>query len=233
VEAFFHHVLLDQLLELMGRHIQIFQPLPGAFHQLYSSLADIFNGAVLERLIIVDGNQIFLLAGHQLGGINREQYFILFDSLPGFFDIQLFNPPLDLGVDAVQQFFIIGYPAHRPDLSVQHLFLRDCRPDPDVLLDHRINGHRTGRFPGGPVSIGIDGDIIHAHLVLGRRGRGDRRIHRIAVKQNFRLTLCAFGFLNRGGRLLFIGGSIPVSAGQPCQQGEHNQKWRYNFLFFH
>ena len=57
----------------------------------------------------------------------------------------------------------------------------------NVLNRDGVDLYCTGRFITVATIIGIDGKVIHAHLILGKYGRGDGRVHWIAPEQHFTL----------------------------------------------
>ncbi len=131
-------------------------------------------------------------------------------------------------MQAGDQFFIIIHAGHTLHFAGQGFPHGQGRAYTDVLYRDRVDSHCTRRFVSGLIPTGIDRDIIHAHIILGRDGGGDLRIHRVTVKQRFALTVRLGTLPILSWRLLL--GCQPVAPASAQRQSDDGNAYG---LFIH
>ena len=209
-----------QLANLVRRHVQQLQPLARRAQQVERALAHVREGAVLQRFRVLQRQQVFLLAGHELRRIDGEQHRVRFHRRARVAHEHLFHPAGHLRVQAGEPLLVIGDAAGGLDQSRDGALLGPGRAHADGLHHGGVDHHRSGRGAAAAIQVlGIDGDVVHAHLVLGRHRRGDARVHRIAVEQ--RLAL-GFG-LRAGAGCRALAGQPVARANAGKQHGQDDE----------
>ncbi len=118
--------------------------------------------------------------------------------------------------------FVVFDPANRLHVAGQCSPLRSGCSNADRLRRYGVDAHCAGRSSVAGV-VGINGNVVHAHLVCrGYRGRNGR-IHRITVKQGLVRDRAVAYF-----RRFFATGAKPVADG--CADEQRGQNCRYRVL---
>ena len=108
-------------------------------------------------------------------------------------------------MQACQALLVEIDPPQAVEIARQLLHLGGGSADADVLHGDRIDGDGASRFSATTAAIGVDGNIVHPHLVFHEDGGGDGRVHGVAPEEHLALTLRC----RRLGRLLRRWRGIP------------------------
>ena len=186
-------------------HVEQLQASAGGGQQVLTPPAHLGQGGLGEARRGLARPQELLLRGEQLGGVERQQRLAGLHELAGRTDVELFDPAGDLGLHAADAGLVrhhdpggAGGAGERAPLGHGRLHPGEPHPLPRDL-DRRMPRDPAGG--GAPQLIGVDGHVVHAHLVLGRHRRGDGRIHGMTIEEDLasgRLSL------RGGGGLLFL-----------------------------
>ena len=87
-------------------------------------------------------------------------------------------------MDHGQALFVKGNPGRSGNESAHGSLHGHAGANAHFLDQNRINFYRSRRSCG-VVVVRVDGNIVHAHIIFGRNGRGNGRVHGIAVKKWF------------------------------------------------
>ncbi len=174
------------LLDLGVAQVPEFQPLAGRCYQRVTLLDRVPKRAVLQHVLALQGQKVFLLRRQHLRAVERQQSLPFLNDLAGEIDEDLLDPALHPGVNAGDAGFVKGDLANGPEgmdpgpgfnFAVTHA-------DQLLLLGTDLNGaHRHG---GGLVRIHrfqfIPGLGVEPRLIGGIVG-----ILRVAVVQELSL----------------------------------------------
>jgi len=176
-------------------HVEQAQPLAGARHQPLGGLPDLGVGAAAEDVAVLEGEEILLGAGDDAGRVDLEEHLPALDRLPGLVDVQPLHPALDLRAEAGDAALVVVHTADGDDAPRQGAVLGARGAHPDVLHHHRIDLDRARGLVPALALVGVDRDVVHAHLVLRGHRRGDARVHRMPVEQDLALLLLGLGLV--------------------------------------
>jgi hypothetical protein len=187
----------DQRVLRTGRagNLPVAQPFASGFRQTAGALAGRrigIAGALLERL----GNAQFLLGGDQLRAIDGEQRLPLADRITGSAHLQPLDPAFEAWRDVVNPALVDLHPADRAQRRIQGAFFGTRGLDAECLDTRRADLDDAAAV--GFV-VFVDRDVVHAHRILLRFGRGIGQPHRIAVVEELAFVLA--GGRGRGGRI--------------------------------
>ena len=184
-----------QLLDLMGGHVQQLETLTGTVQQRTGRAAALRRGGLTQGFPIGQGDEKLPLRRHQFGGVQGQEDLVALDFGTGLVDAQALDPTGSLGMQACQVAFVQVHLAQGSDRVGQIAPFHLGHAHTDVLHDHRVDLHRAHRLARVLFLVRIDGDVIHAHLVLGRHRRSDGRIHGVAVVKDLALLLFGLGLV--------------------------------------
>ncbi len=145
-------------------------------------------GASLHALRELLGGEELLLGLNQLGRVDVEERLAALDRLAHVVHVDLLDEARVLGRDRDHLLLVVLEVADGADLARDRAPRDRCGLDVHVLDDHRVDGDhrpvRSGLPPGGAHLVGVDRHVVHAHVVLARHRRGDRRVHGTAVEED-------------------------------------------------
>ena len=173
------------------------EPRPSRFHQSLGMKPGVVR-RVAQSGRVPDRRQKFMRGLDQLRRVDLEQPLALRHRLADVVDVDLLDPAVVLRRHGDHPLLVVLQVADGPDLVPEIPLLHHPRPDVHVLDHDRVD--RDGRSGAERLLrlVGVDRHVVHSHFVLGRHGRGDRRIHRIPVEDDLAFAAGRRGFLAVG-----------------------------------
>ncbi len=160
-------------LQLLERSLGQAQQQQALFGRGQQTLA---VGMTVGRAGLLARNAVFLLRAVQLGRVNLRQHLTARHRVAHGTHLEMHDPAGEARGDGGDAVLVHGHGAHGLDRLAHGTHLCGRQAHAQVLRQARVDAQPA--VVGAGFGRGVDRHVIHAHVVLHRTVRMDRRIHR-------------------------------------------------------